>query len=216
MADSRKKLRPKGSIFYEILIVILTVILILTIWYPKKVWQKLDREEMLCHDRMHRVYDAEVLYNYKYSTYSDTLDSVIKYVKTDKIFGEDTVMASLRDTFFVKIYRDYLRDYENMPTQKATDSAFNAVADTTDTAKYKIIYAMMDSIERCPTVQRPYNITVVDTSAAKGIIIQCPIDSTDIEKANSNFVFRFLGGAKLKNHGKIENGEPSWIELKRK
>ncbi len=216
MADPKKKLRPKGSIFYEILIVILTIILILTIWYPKKVWQKLSRDEMLCHDRMHRVYDAEVLYNYKYSTYSDTLDSVMKYVKTDKIFGSDTVMASLRDTFFVKIYRDYLRDYKNLPTQKATDSAFSVVTDTTDSAKYDIIYAMMDSIKHCPTVQRPYNITVVDTSAAKGIIIQCPIDSTDIEKANNNFVFHFLGGGSLKNHGKIENGEPSWTEIKRK
>ncbi len=216
MADPKTKPRPKGSIVYEILIVILTVILILTIWYPKKVWQKLSRDEMLCRDRMHRVYDAEVLYNYKYSTYSDTFDSVIKYVKMDKIFNEDTVMAALRDTFFVKIYRDYLRDYADMPTQKATDSAFKAVSDTTDSSKYNVIYAMLDSIKRCPTVQRPYNITVVDTSAAKGIIVQCPIDSTDIEKANSNFVFHFLGGGSLKNHGKIENGEPSWIELKRK
>jgi len=210
------KPRPKGSIVYEILIVILSVILILTIWYPKKVWQKLDRNKTLCQDRMHRVYDAEVLYNYKFSTYSDTLDSVMKYIKTDKIFDEDTVMSALRDTFFVKIYRDYLRDYADMPTQKATDSAFNAVSDTTDSSKFNVIYAMLDSIKRCPTVQRPYKITVIDTSAAKGIIIQCPIDSTDIEKANSSFVFRFLGGASLQNHGKIENGEPSWIEVKRK
>lgn len=216
MTVPQTKPRPKGSIIFEILIVILTIILILTIWYPKKVWQQLDRDEMLCRDRMHRVYDAEVLYNYKYSTYTDTLDSVMKYVKTDKIFDTDTVMSALRDTFFVKIYRDYLRDYEKMPTTKATDSAFHVVADTTDTSKYEIIYAMMDSIKKCPAVQRPYNITVVDTSAAKGIIIQCPIDSTDIEKANSNFVFHFLGGGSLENHGKIENGEPSWVQLKRK
>jgi len=176
----------------------------------------MDKDTTICRDRMHRVYDAEVLYNYKYSTYSDTLDSVMHYIKTDNIFKEDTVMAALRDTFFVKIYRDYLRDYANMATQKATDSAFNAVSDTTDSSKFSIIYAMLDSIKRCPTVERPYKITVVDTSAAKGIIIQCPIDSTDIAKANSNFIFHFLGGASLKNHGKIENGEPSWTETKRK
>lgn len=216
MAAPVKKPKPKGNIFYEILIVILTVILVLSIWYPKKVWEKLDRNEMLCRDRMHRMYDAEVLYNYKYSTYTDTLDSIVKYIKTDPIFATDTVMAALRDTFFVKIYRDYLRDYADMPTKKAEDSAFNVVTDTTDTAKYKIIYAMLDSITHCPTVMRPYNVTVVDTSAAKGIIIQCPIDSVDVAKKNSDFLFHFLGGATLKNHGKIENGEVSWIELKRK
>lgn len=216
MPVSKSRPKPKGSIVYEIVIVILVIILVLTIWYPKKVWQQLNRDEMLCRDRMQRVYDAEVLYNYKYGTYSDTLDSVMKYVKTDEIFTTDTVMAALRDTFYIKIYRDYLRDYANVHTRKAADSAFKVVSDTTDTAKFKTIYAMLDSITHGPTVMRPYKITVVDTSAAKGLIIQCPIDSLDMAKQNSKFFFHVLAGGRLQNHGKIVNGELSWIQIKRR
>ncbi|HDI51098.1 hypothetical protein DRQ11_07420 [candidate division KSB1 bacterium] len=209
--------KRKGElVIYEILIVILVIILIGTILYPKSVWKKLETDTTICRDRMMRISDAEVLYIQGTNEYSDSLDAVLEFVKNSPIFTSDSVMAALRDTFYVKLIVDYFRDYENMATKPATDSAFSLVGNYPDSVFMPIVDRMLDSLKCCPTVGRPYHLTVVDTSAIKVCKISCPINQEDIERANSNFWFHTIGGGKLTNHGKVENGEPSWQPMKRK
>ncbi|MFQ5751594.1 MAG: hypothetical protein ACE5HI_06305 [bacterium] len=40
--------------------------------------------------------------------------------------------------------------------------------------------------------------------------VYCPIDSSDIQEVENNFLKSKIGGLKLENHGRIENGEKSW------
>ena len=64
----------------------------------------------------------------------------------------------------------------------------------------------------CPTTGRGYKITVIDTSVIKYVNIECPLDSTDIEKNKDNFVKYNFGHLRLKNHGSIKQiGEKSWL-----
>lgn len=205
-----------GSIVYEILIVVLVLIMVGTILYPKSVWKKSNSDTTMCRDRMLRIQDAEVLYIQGTNSYCDSLAAVIDFVKNDSLFVEDSVMAALRDSFYVDLIVDYFRDYEDMATKPATDSAFTLVEDYPDSICMPIVNAMLDSLEYCPTVRRPYHLTVVDTSVIKVFKVYCPVEQEDIDKANRDFWFHVIGGGKLANHGSVENGESSWQELTRK
>ena len=210
------KTKAGGSIIYEILIVVLVVILVGTILYPKSVWKKSQSDTTICRDRMLRIQDAEVLYMQGTNNYSDSLEAVINFVKNDPMFVDDSAMAALRDSFYVKLIVDHFRDYENMATKPATDSAFALVEDYPDSVCMPIVNAMLDSLKYCPTVRRPYHLTVVDTSVIKVFKVYCPIEQADIDSANRDFWFHVVGGGKLVNHGNVESGEPSWQGLKRK
>jgi len=73
------------------------------------------------------------------------------------------------------------------------------------------VFYTLDHFTTCPTVGKEYKITVIDTSVIKYVNIECPIDSTDIEGINRDFVKYHFGHLRLKNHGKIINsGEKSW------
>jgi len=72
------------------------------------------------------------------------------------------------------------------------------------------VFYILDDFRTCPTVNRDYLITVIDTSVIKYVNIECPIDSLDIETTKTNFVEYHLGHRRIENHGKIETGEKSW------
>jgi len=72
------------------------------------------------------------------------------------------------------------------------------------------VFNTLDKIRVCPTVNREYLITVIDTSVIKYVNIACPIDSTDIEMTKADFIKYNLGHQRIQNHGKIETGEKSW------
>jgi len=227
MAKVEKKLRPKGSLVYEIIIVVLIGVLVGTILVPKHVWEKVERETQICRHRMERIQDAELLYIGWANDYSDTLEKVIDFVKSSDYFLTDTVAAALRDSFYVRLIRDYLVDYEDLIPKQALDSAFSLYehreyrdtilvdstwVDTTlvDTMVMHLVYRMLDSLYTCPTVHRPYSFTLWDTGGVKSIDISCPITDDDIQKAQSNFWFSVIGGGELKNHGQLKGGEASW------
>ena len=75
--------RAKGSIFYEILIVVLAAGLIFTITYPSKTWQQQDELQNVCRERMSALQQLE--YRYMENTDSFTVDiaalkeNVVKY-----------------------------------------------------------------------------------------------------------------------------------------
>jgi hypothetical protein len=73
-----------------------------------------------------------------------------------------------------------------------------------------VVFYTLDDLRYCPTINREYLITVIDTSVIKYVNIECPIDSFDIEATKTNFVEYHLGHRRIENHGKIETGEKSW------
>ena len=216
------KRKAKGSIIYEILIILLVIVLVATLLYPKSVWNKIERESILCQDQMHRIIEAEALYisfqgDFKYDS---SLVNVIEFVKNESLWQKDSIMVTMRDTFQVRLLVDYFRNYQDMATKVATDSAFFLVDNKSDSIVAmhvdSIFNNMLDKLYTCPTTGDSYHIEVVDTSSLKVLKVFCPIDSTDILSVNEDFWFQFIGGGELKNHGNIDNNEISWEEKKRK
>jgi hypothetical protein len=217
------KKRAKGSIIYEILIVILAAVLVATLLYPKSVWKDIDHGSMLCEDRMSRIADAQGLYISFHDTHNfdSSLVNVIEYISNDSIFGLDSTSATLRDSFYVKLLVDYFRDYQDLGTKIATDSAFNLIdVWRTDSLVAMQVDSTVDfmfaSLYTCPTSGDTYRVEVVDTSALKILKVFCPLDSTEIDSINSDFWFRMVGGGEVKNHGSIDNSDRSWEARKRK
>lgn len=217
------KKKAKGSIIYEMLILILAVVLVATLLYPKSVWKDIDYNAMLCEDHMSRIVDAGGLYIsfHDSHTFDSSLVNMIKYIRNDSIFGLDSVSNTLRDSFYVKLIVDYFRDYKDVGTKIATDSAFYLIAKkNADSLAHvqmdSILNFMITNIYTCPTSSDTYRIEVVDTSAIKILKVFCPLDSAEIDSINSNFWFKMIGGGKVKNHGNIDNNNPSWEARKRK
>ncbi len=290
--------KAKGSIVYELLIVILAVVLVASIVYPKKLADQEAKNTEICRDRMSTILDAELVYLRYNGAYNDTLQRVIEFLRTDPRFytyvdsalggnldsivtklGEfreqeerilalipmatDTVVmdsaASLQFAMklesrhlasYVEWVHDRMKDLPNMPIERLRD-AFTIVdskkftldmdivrnslldgrlTDAEGAAKQVIANidhvreifrdvrarlgdyrgAALDSLYNCPTVYRPHKIVHVDTAVIKYLNIYCPIDSSDIEALNRDFLRSKIGGLKIENHGKIENGNKSW------
>ncbi|MFQ5707248.1 MAG: hypothetical protein ACE5HO_07340 [bacterium] len=290
--------KVKGNIIYEILIVILSVLLIASIIYPKKVTDQEAYNQQICRDRMSAILNAELQYQ-KYNTvYTDSLPQLLDFIRTSDAYahyvdsvlvrGLDSVATRLKgfiateemiladipkavdttmidslgqlqqkmrlDTRQVAGYVEYLHDrmkiQPNMPVEKlreafvvidskqfilnmgvvknlvekgnlkgAQEAAVDVIAGLNnmindfDEVKAQIPQyksGTLDSLYTCPTVHKTYKLVYIDTSAIKYLNIYCPIDSTDIAAAKSNFLKYRIGGLKLANHGHIEKGEKSW------
>lgn len=293
--------KSKGSIILEIIIVVLLVALFATILYPKKVWEREDKNTAICRDNMDRIFKAELIYQKYHNNYTDTLQNIISFIKNDttkqvvrEYFLADSALAESMTDFLTKtdaaakkIVNNLIADtlmytiieainYDsNLATvilqrlektplkneitaQRVPDSSdvfvlnrlnnqvsgfdiYNPIKDddslklvfqrmmpeiqvgslldtlyslnTTWAQKIdSAVFSTMDRIRVCPTVSKPYNISVIDTSVIKYVEISCPIDSSDIENIKGDFVLYRLGHLRISNHGKIETGEKSWIK----
>ncbi|RMF61875.1 MAG: hypothetical protein D6743_12925 [Calditrichaeota bacterium] len=76
------KEKAKGSIIYEILIVILAALLVASIIYPKKLTDQEKRNEEISHYRMSEIEKAALQYHKYNNTYTDTLDKIIEFLRT--------------------------------------------------------------------------------------------------------------------------------------
>lgn len=96
MADEK----PKGSLLYEILIVVLAAVLIISIIYPKKVSDTEEANTELCRHRMSEIFSAELQYLKYNKTFNDTLDNVIEFLRTDSSYASyvDSVIAGGLDS----------------------------------------------------------------------------------------------------------------------
>jgi hypothetical protein len=117
--------KPKGNIFYEILIVILTVVLIASILYPKKLKEGEEQNMQLARYRMDEILKAQLQYQKYNSRYSDTLSKVLNFIKTDTSYAAwiDTVIIARIDsiTNTLQSFRDEQEFIlKNIP--QATDS----------------------------------------------------------------------------------------------
>ena len=80
------KRKAKGSIIYEILIILLVIILVATLLYPKSVWNKLESESVVCQDQMHRLVEAEALYiSFQGDfNYDSSISNVISFLRSSQ------------------------------------------------------------------------------------------------------------------------------------
>jgi len=92
------KIKAKGSIVLEILIVLLVLTLLGTILYPKKVWNKVEEETKLCRENMDRILKAELIYLKYHNNYEDTLDNVISFIENGDSSGRIIVEYVYSDT----------------------------------------------------------------------------------------------------------------------
>lgn len=94
--------KRKGSIVYEILIVLLIVGLIATILYPKVVWERGEKERDICRQRMIDIQNAELKYFEKYTAYTDSLPKLIETLKSDTSLATtlDTLLVSPLDSLY--------------------------------------------------------------------------------------------------------------------
>jgi len=285
--------KAKGSIFLEILIVILIVALIATILYPSKIWKEEEQNTINCRKHMDQIFKAEMIFLKYHNNYTDSLDQLVSFFKEDttkevirdyyladtslavamtdfltrtdsaaelivrNLFA-DTLMfsiieaidydsnlarvilnrlesTSLKDSVLAKrgtgnddvaILKELDRQfagidiYEPIKDDDSLSLVFERTGSVIDTlyalnqvwaqqVDSAVFYAI-DDFRTCPTVNREYIISVIDTSVIKYVNIECPIDSLDIEATKANFVKYHLGHNRIENHGRIETGEKSW------
>lgn len=220
------KAKAKGSIINKLIIVVLAVALIATILYPKILWEQQDGQMRKSRDNMMHLYKAQLIYLFEKGNYTDTLDNVINLIKGD----------STERLLFTYLKNDSLLAHRLFAELAKTSDTAGAIIDSIRTwgiqtgidtiaawtidslmiyPRYRKFFrertaTLLDEITKCPTTGKPYKVTVVDTSVIKVVNIESPIDSMDIAAVNTDFLRRRLGGLTLKNHGKLENGEPSW------
>ncbi|RMD98011.1 MAG: hypothetical protein D6814_08430 [Calditrichaeota bacterium] len=289
----------KGSIIYKILIVILTAALIASIYYPKSLWDKEERNKQECRYRMSNIYNAELQYQRFKWAYTDSLNQLIQFIKTDSAYhayvdsifshpiddlvaqfdslkGEQVQLAQFVQTITpedsvaldsldkkieditthnrilrdkMESVREFLKNHPCAPVStfdkalaiierkdfflqyrivqndtrqgnikkaleasKGIEANYDKIISNLRETKMELptIYTLVDSLYVCPTVRKPYKLTVIDTSVIKYADVECPIDSTDIERVKHNFLLSTVGALKLENHGKIQGGEKSW------
>lgn len=220
-----KAASPKGSIVYEIIIVILSVALIATILFPKALWKQEARNEKLCRERMEHILSAELLYLMEHNDYNDTLKTVVDFIKNDTTGARlltylkiDSALSlqtinNLRNDDSVSVTIDSLRAYCK---RAVIDTVDQFIIDSLRTFPHlasiidSVTVASLDSLFTCPTTRDTYKVAVIDTSVIKIFQVFCPIDSLDSLKVAQNFKLRKLGALKIKNHGYIDGGTKSW------
>ncbi len=290
--------KARGKIIYELLIVILAVLLIGSILYPKKVKDQEERYTELGRHRIDQIFKAELQYLRYNNTYNDTLERVLDFIKTSPEYAAyvDTMVIAQIDTVLehlgefrlteelilsnidmatdttmidslgelqqglkvrarilagrVEFIHDLMKNLPNMPLSALTNAFLvvntkeftlnmdilknsiesgrledarggaNGQIQLIDdvTAQFQAVKAMvpeyrsasLDSLYFCPTTHKSYVLVHVDTSAIKYLNVYCPMDSSDVDQANRDFLKSKVAGLKLINHGKIEKGERSW------
>jgi hypothetical protein len=123
MADDN---RGRGSILYEVLIVLLAVGLIVSIIYPKKLSEAEMANTKLCRYRMGNIFSAELQYQRFNSVYTDTLSRVIDFIRTNEGYAHyiDSVIVGGIDSIVTK-----LNGYKTQ--QDVIASNFSSELDTT-------------------------------------------------------------------------------------
>ena len=122
-----------GSIIYEILIVILLGTLLVSIFFPKHIWDIEEKMEEECHSRLNNIWITETYYKQKTDSYTASVDTLIEVLKSDSV-----IMAVL-DTVYTR--------------------GFFPNVDTLDTI-YKM---PIDSIRTCPETGMKYHISISDS-----------------------------------------------------
>jgi len=290
--------KAKGSILFEIIIVVLILVLVGSIVYPKKLSDKEIRNTELARFRMDQLHKAGLQYQKYNGSYTDTLSKIINFVRTSPVYahyvdsvivgGLDSILTKLNEfeetqnaieqlipqatdsvmidsivqmqddikfesrqlAGYVEYVHDRMKSLPNMPMEdlkagflivdsKKFTLDMDIVKNSVMNGELQVamqgcndVLAVIDRVAKqinkakqhvpeykneqldlfgyCPTTGEPLELVHLDTSVIKYFNIYCPIDSTDIEQVNNDFLKSTIGGLKIQNHGKIESGEKSW------
>jgi len=222
-----KDVSPKGSIIYKLLIVLLGVVLIFSILYPKYIWDQEDKNTVLCRTNMEHILYAELTYLTENNAYNDTLTTVSEFIKSDTTGMRLRNYMTSDSALAQEIYNYFKSNNDSLASQIIDsltafgkrfelDTTAALVIDSLKTVNGyaekidSIAFASLDNFYTCPTSGKEYIVYVNNDSAIKIIKLSCPIDSLDIVNIEKDFKLKVLGGLKLKNHGSIDNGEKSW------
>lgn len=140
-----KPLKPKGSIVYELLAVLLIVALYFTLTYPSKLWKQEEQNTQQCRQNMYHIYYAQVTYLNDSLVYADSLDKVINHILDDTTRKNLRLFTSLDST----IGRDIINYFDNSNYEMTItrDSVFGEGPDSVITKKVKItVPALIDSM----------------------------------------------------------------------
>jgi hypothetical protein len=77
--------KAKGSILLEILIVVLTVVLVYTIYDPAMKIRAEEELKKICRFRMKNIRQAELRYFDEYGKYTGNIDSLIAFIKAKNL-----------------------------------------------------------------------------------------------------------------------------------
>jgi len=97
--------RAKGSIVYEVLIVILAVMLVASIIYPKKLKDSEAENTETCRWRMDQILKAELQYQKYTGHYEDSLAVVLDFLKADSAYSQyvDSVIVGGLDSIKTRL-----------------------------------------------------------------------------------------------------------------
>ncbi len=73
----------RGSIILEILIVLLSVLLVIVILVPNKIWNEEEKITNQCRYNLNAVYEAEKFYYRSTQAYTDTLENLVDFIQAD-------------------------------------------------------------------------------------------------------------------------------------
>lgn len=138
---------------------------------------------------------------------SQGIDDVTVLKELDKSYAGIELYEPIKDDDSLSLV------FDRMMPEVSIGSVLDTLYSLNKTWAQKIdsaVFSTLDNFQKCPTVEREYKLTKIDTSAIKYVHIECPIDSLDIEATKANFVEYHLGHRRIDNHGKIEAGEKSW------
>ena len=126
--------KRRGSILYEILIVILIGLLLLSLYIPRSIWNEEAENAEKCHKRMLNIWSMETYYKSKTKSFTNSFDTLIQVLKSDP-----EMMAILDTSYTRSLFPD---------------------ADTLET----IYSMPMDSMRTCPETGLEYQIAVSDST----------------------------------------------------
>ena len=134
-------------------------------------------------------------------------EDVATLIEIDSLFTGIEIYEPIKDDDSLKLVFD--RMIPEVSIGSLLDTLYSLNEGWAEKIDSAVFYTLGD-IRFCPTVNREYIVTVIDTSVIKYVNIACPLDSTDVEATKANFIEYHLGHRRIENHGKIEIGEKSW------
>jgi hypothetical protein len=128
----------RGSLLYEILIIVFTIWLILAIVLRKIEWDEESRLRDICRARMQNIYKAELQYIGQNAIYTGNIDELINFAKTDP------TTKAIKDSIFVQKW-DEVAVLDSMRICPANRLPYRLVAIDTSVIKYVNIFCPFDT-----------------------------------------------------------------------
>ena len=87
----KQTMEPKGSWIMKVIIVILVAVLIVSVLYPRKLWNKHAELIQDSRERMDNLNYIVQRYHDVYGTYNADLDSLLSFIDTDSILVKRSI-----------------------------------------------------------------------------------------------------------------------------